>query len=148
MGVQFEIADDRRVQKRDGIGGGGIAEARMKFLGGRRAAHLRPALEHRDFEAGHREIGGGDEAVMPAADDNDVRHQGQRSSSGAIARSEERAFIGTACWRHLLPDGEGVPVTPHPSPERIPARTLVSRRAMARGGRPFSLGEKVGRRAG
>ena len=46
----------------------------MELLGDRRAADLGPALEHRDFEAGHREIGGGDEAVMAAADDDDVRH--------------------------------------------------------------------------
>ena len=73
--MKFEIADDCRVQKRDGVGGDGIAEAGMKLLGHRRAADLRPALEHGDFEAGHGEIGGGDEAVMAAADDDDVRHQ-------------------------------------------------------------------------
>ncbi len=73
--MELEIADDCRVQKRDGVGGDGIAEAGVEFLGDRRAADLRPAFEHRDFEAGHREIGGGDEAVVTAADDDDVRHQ-------------------------------------------------------------------------
>jgi hypothetical protein len=29
----------------------------------------------RDLEAGHGDIGRGDEAVMPAADDDDVRHR-------------------------------------------------------------------------
>ena len=75
VAVKLEVADDLRVEKRDGIGGDGIAEARMKFLGRRRAADLRAALEHRDLEAGHGEIGGGDKAVMPGADDDDVRHR-------------------------------------------------------------------------
>ncbi len=74
--MKLEVADDRRVQERDGVGGDRIAEAGMKLLGDRRPADLRAALEHRHFEAGHCEIGGGDEAVVTAADDDDVRHQG------------------------------------------------------------------------
>ena len=61
MTIELEVADDCRVQKRDCVGGDGIPKAGVKLLGDRRAADLRPAFEHRDFEAGHREIGGGDE---------------------------------------------------------------------------------------
>jgi hypothetical protein len=45
MAMQIEIADDLRVQERDRVGGDGIAEAGVKFLGRRRAADDRAALE-------------------------------------------------------------------------------------------------------
>ncbi len=130
VGVKFEIADDRRVQQRDRVGGDRIAEAGVKFLGDRRAADLRAAFEHRDFEAGHGEIGGGDEAVVTAADDDDVRHQGcglmrrravQRTAlirtrlSRATFSPRERGFLisSTSPPRKggaaLLPRGEGGP---------------------------------------
>ena len=46
----------------------------MKFLGHRGATDLCAALEHRHLEAGHGDIGGGYQAVVSAADNNDVRH--------------------------------------------------------------------------
>ena len=36
--MKIEIAEDFRVEQRDGVGGDGIAEAGVKFLGDRRAA--------------------------------------------------------------------------------------------------------------
>ena len=75
VAVKLEVADDLGVEKRDGVGGDRIAEAGMECLGRRRAADLRAPLEHRDLEAGHGEIGGGDKAVVAGADDDDVRHQ-------------------------------------------------------------------------
>ena len=74
--MKLEVVNDPRVQKRDRVGGDGVAEAGMKFLSDRRPADLRAALEDRHFEAGHADIGGGDEAVVTAAHDDDVRHQG------------------------------------------------------------------------
>ena len=71
----------------------------MKFLGGRRAADLRPALEHGDFEPGGGEISGGDEAVMAAADDDNVGHQSsgalpQRPLTPSLSRKQERGRGG------------------------------------------------------
>ena len=75
VAVKLEVADDCRVEKRNCVGGDRIAEAGVKFLGDRRPADLRPALEHRDLEAGGGEIGRGGKAVVTAADDDDVRHR-------------------------------------------------------------------------
>ena len=44
----------------------------MKFLGDRRAAGLRAAFEHQRLESGFGQIEGGDQAVVAAADDDDV----------------------------------------------------------------------------
>ena len=44
----------------------------MEFLGDRRAADDRAALEHRDLEPGRGQVGGADQAVMAAADDERV----------------------------------------------------------------------------
>ena len=45
----------------------------MEFLGHRGAADHLAALDHLHAQAGHREIGRAGEAVMPGADDDDVR---------------------------------------------------------------------------
>ena len=45
----------------------------MKFLGHGGAADRLAALDHLHAQAGHREIGRAGEAVMPRADDDDVR---------------------------------------------------------------------------
>ena len=44
----------------------------MEFLGHRRAADHLAALEHLHAQAGHREIGRADQAVVAGADDDDV----------------------------------------------------------------------------
>ena len=108
VGVKLEIADDRRVQKRDRVGGDRIAKAGVKFLGDRRAADLRPALEHRDLEAGHGEIGGGDKAVVAAADDDDVRHQAPRCALPATSEPSP----GRRAHRDATPEGEGSSLLP------------------------------------
>ena len=71
---ELQIGDDLRVQQRDRVGGDRVAEARMKFLGDGRAADDAAPLQHRHLQAGHRQIGGADEAVVPAADDDGVIH--------------------------------------------------------------------------
>jgi hypothetical protein len=51
-----------------------VQEARKSELLGRGvAADDRPLLEHEHLEARQREVGGGDEAVVPGACDDDVR---------------------------------------------------------------------------
>ena len=57
----------------------------MEFLGDRGAADHAAALEHAHAEARRREIGGADEAVVAAADDDGVeaaRHARDRSATG------------------------------------------------------------------
>ena len=71
---KIEVADDGRVEQRDRIGGDRIAETRMKFLGRRRAADDRAALQHEDLQPGRGEIGCGDQGIMAASDHRDVRH--------------------------------------------------------------------------
>ena len=68
-----QIGDDLRVEQADGVGRDRIAEPGMKFLGHRRAADHLAALDHFHAQARHREIGRAGEAVMPRADDDDVR---------------------------------------------------------------------------
>ncbi len=112
VAMKIEVADDLRVQERDGVGGDGIAEAGMEFLGDRRAADLRPALEHRDLEAGHGEIGRGDKAVVTAADDDDVRHQdrGGRSRAPVQGRPHASPSPRGKGGASTSPSGEGGPM--------------------------------------
>ena len=72
MAVQVEIGDDFGIEQRHRVGGDGISEAGMEFLGDGGAAQDMPAFEYRDLQAGPGEIGGADEPVMAAADDDDV----------------------------------------------------------------------------
>ena len=51
----------------------------MEFLGDRRAADDRPALEHGDLEPRGGEIGRRDQAIVTPADDDDVGHCYARS---------------------------------------------------------------------
>ncbi len=74
MARKIEVTDDFRVQERDRVGGDGIAEAGVEFLGDRRAADLSAALEHDDFEPRGSEIGRGDKAIVTPANDDDVAH--------------------------------------------------------------------------
>src|SRR5207249_4136458 len=70
-----QLADHLGVEQAHGIGGRGVAKAGREFLGDRRAADDGAALEHPYLEAGAGEIAGADEAVVSAADDDDiVRH--------------------------------------------------------------------------
>ncbi len=76
MGGQFEIGDDLGIEQRDRVGRDRIAEARMEFLGHRRPADDTARLEHGDTEPGLGQIGGTDQPVMTASDDDDVAHDG------------------------------------------------------------------------
>ena len=60
----------------------------MEFLGHRRTADNRAALEHADRHAGRGEIRGTDETVVPAADDHGVVHDDVRYSVSPAATFE------------------------------------------------------------
>ena len=62
----------------------------MKYLGDRRAADLCAPLEHGDFAAVHCEIGRGDEAIVTAADHDDVRILLLPGEGGAKGRMRVR----------------------------------------------------------
>jgi hypothetical protein len=69
---QVEVADDLGAQQRDDVGADRVLEARVDLLGDRGAAQHVPALEDEDLPARAREIRGAHEAVVAAADDDDV----------------------------------------------------------------------------
>ena len=71
-----QIGDHFRIEQRHRVGGDRIAEARMKLFRDRGAADDMTPLQHDDFQPGHRQIGGADEAVVPATDDDRVVHGG------------------------------------------------------------------------
>ena len=69
---QVQIADHLRVEQAHRVGSDRVAEARMEFLGHRRAAHHAAALEHLHLEAAPGEIAGTGKAVVACADDHGV----------------------------------------------------------------------------
>ena len=77
---QLHVADDVGTNGAGGVRQRGAAEAGMKFVGDGGAADLRPALEDERLESGFGEIEGGDQAVVAAADDDDVAPVGFVSS--------------------------------------------------------------------
>ena len=81
--VQREVGNHFRVEQADGIGGNGIAESRMEFLGDRRSAGHRPALDDLHPQTGAAEIACAGQAVVAGPDDDHVmiRHR-----SGAQTR--------------------------------------------------------------
>ena len=77
--VQLQILDHRRPQTPDGLDEPGRRESRRGLARPQDPADLLVALEHEDLLTGLREVGGRDEAVVAAADHDDVerllRHQ-------------------------------------------------------------------------
>ena len=70
---QLQVADDLGIEQAHRVGGDGIAKAGVEFLGEGGPAYAGILFEHDDAKAGARQIRGRDEAVMPAANDNDIR---------------------------------------------------------------------------
>src|SRR5438105_3242486 len=67
------------------------AEPRPQLFGDGRAADVGKALEHHDPQAGSSQIGGGDQAVMPGAYDNDIRiHPASPSRSPLLPGPSQR----------------------------------------------------------
>jgi hypothetical protein len=69
---QLEIRNHLGIEQADGVGRHRVAEARVKFLGHRGAAHHLAPLDHGHAQAGASEIGRAGKAVMARADDDDV----------------------------------------------------------------------------
>ena len=69
---QVEIANDLRTQQRDDVRADGDVEAGKHFLGDRGAAEHVPALEHEHTAACARQICRVRQAVVAAADHDDV----------------------------------------------------------------------------
>ena len=69
---QVELADDLGPQQRDDVRADRELEAREDLFGDRRAADHVPPLEHQHLAPGPRQVGGVDEPVVAAADDDDV----------------------------------------------------------------------------
>ena len=70
--AQPQLLDDLRLQHRDDVGGARDALARPHLLGHAGAAEDVAALEHAHAQARAREVGGGGEPVVAAADDDRV----------------------------------------------------------------------------
>ena len=69
---ELQIGNDLWIEQADRIGGHRVAETGMEFLGHGGAADRLAALYHFYAQAGHGEIGGAGEAVMPRPDDDNV----------------------------------------------------------------------------
>ena len=69
---QVEVADDFRPQQRDHVRADRELEARVDLFGDGGAAEHVAALEHENFLAGLGQVGGVDQAVVAAADHDDV----------------------------------------------------------------------------
>src|SRR5947207_5180557 len=72
MPRQLELADDLRPQQADDIGEDREAEAREHLLAPGRAADTLAALQHQHLAPGAREVRGASEAIVSAANDDDV----------------------------------------------------------------------------
>ena len=72
MPRQIEIARDGRVQAVQQVRDAGDLVARHELARDGGTADLRRGFHHGDLEACLRQIGGGDQAVVAGADDDDV----------------------------------------------------------------------------
>ena len=72
MLFQLHVANDVGTNGASGVRERGAAEAGMKFVGDSSAADLGAAFEDERLESGFGEVEGGDQAVVAAADDDDV----------------------------------------------------------------------------
>ncbi len=72
MPRQVELADDLRPQQRDHVRADRELEAREYLFRDRGAADHVPPLEHQHLAPRPRQVGGVDEPVVPAADDDHV----------------------------------------------------------------------------
>ena len=103
---QPQVADDGRRHQRHHVGQAGDAEVRgvrPGSLGGRGAAGLRPRLEHQRPGAGAGQVRRGDQAVVPAADDDRVVVRGAgRSARSRRVRCRLRCLgcLGCLCCRN------------------------------------------------
>ncbi len=72
MLLQLHVAHDVSAERARVMRQRRATEAGMKFFGDGRAAHLGAAFQHQRFESRFGEVEGGDQTVVPAADDDDI----------------------------------------------------------------------------
>ena len=82
---QVQLADDLGPQQRHHVRADRELEAGEDFLGHGRAAEHVAALEHEHLLAGAGQVGGGDEAVVAAADDDRVVGLGHEDARILVA---------------------------------------------------------------
>ena len=70
--VQFQVADDFRLQQTDSVSRGRIAEAGVKFLRHRSSADHASPFQHAHAQAGHAEIGRARQPVVAGSDYDDI----------------------------------------------------------------------------
>ena len=110
VAVQFQVADDFRVQQAHRVGVDGIPEARVEFLGDRGATDHRAAFEYLDAQARAGQVAGAGEPVVARADDDCIM----------------------VCQCSMPPPGE--------RPARCPGRRFAGAMQYNRGSRPGCLG--------
>ena len=114
VALELELGDHHRVEQADDVGAGADHEALVgeRALERRRAAELLAALEHQHPLAGAREVGGGGEPVVAAADDDRVPRRAPRARRPAPAGRPARATPLTSVARQALrPRGSETPVS-------------------------------------
>ena len=94
MARQIQVADDLRVEERNRVCRHGVAKAGMKFLGDGGAADDVASFENGDFQASRRQVGGADESVVAAADDQRV------TGAVGLLRYRHMATIGVERLRN------------------------------------------------
>ncbi len=119
-----QVADHLRIEQAHRVRGGGIAETRREFLGDGRAADDRAALQHPDTEAGACQITRADQAVMTAADDDDVVGHGASGASRCGRRRDCRRS-----WQMSSQDGRRAARRARAPGCRGPSRTTRNRRS-------------------
>src|SRR6478752_4302999 len=96
MPLQLHIADDVGTQRPGAVGQRRTAKAGMKLTRDRRPSRLLAAFEHKRFESGFGEVEGGNQSIVPAADDDNVATL--RHGRALLSLSEFRAPPGVR-WR-------------------------------------------------
>src|SRR6266700_706328 len=90
MLFELHVANDFWPKRTGGMREDGRPESWMKFFGDRGAADLIAAFEHERLESRLSEIKGRDQAVVPAADNDDVARVRHRDSPGSVDFEERR----------------------------------------------------------
>ena len=96
---ELEVADDLRPQQRDDVREDAEAEAREQLLGHSGATEDWPLLEDQRLQAGAREVGRADQAVVAAADDHRVVALGQPAPSLSSLHTFHAAYPSDGRFR-------------------------------------------------
>ena len=143
---QLEVADDLGPQQADDVAEDREPEAREDLLGDRRAAEDVALLEDERLQPGAGEVGGADQAVVAAADDDRVVGLGQGGRPPRLSRLHtfDASLAEAASWPGATGSG-GAASRRHAArrvaraPATSPAR---SRRARSRSRRTSPAGSR------